>query len=61
MRTSSLATLIFWAAGSFISRVNAKQCAYGDDPRIIAHDGTPTGSEIVVNGCQCLCPHSPPP
>ncbi|KAK4458580.1 alpha/beta-hydrolase [Cladorrhinum samala] len=50
MRTSSLATLIFWAAGSFISRVNAKQCAYGDDPRIIAHDGTPTGSEIVVNG-----------
>ncbi|KAM7213305.1 Alpha/Beta hydrolase fold, partial [Rhypophila decipiens] len=44
MRTSSIATTLLLWAGT----VSAKQCSYGDDPQIIAHTGTPVGTEIVV-------------
>ncbi|KAK3314431.1 dienelactone hydrolase family-domain-containing protein [Apodospora peruviana] len=44
MRTSSIATtLLLWAGAVF-----AKQCSYRDEPQILAHTGTPVGTEIVV-------------
>ncbi|KAM7197484.1 Alpha/Beta hydrolase fold [Naviculisporaceae sp. PSN 640] len=46
MRTSFITSALLLWAGT----VSAKKCSYGDKPQIIAHTGTPVGSEIVVNG-----------
>lgn len=47
MRTSFVASALLLWAGS----VSAKKCSYGDNPQIIAHTGTPVGTEVAVNGC----------
>jgi hypothetical protein len=49
MRTT-LAPLLLWSAGS-IAAAFAKECPIADTS-IIAHTGTPVGTEEVVDGCR---------
>ncbi|KAK3899326.1 dienelactone hydrolase family-domain-containing protein [Staphylotrichum tortipilum] len=47
---ASLATLLLGSTGSFAQVAFAKQCSKVDMPEIVAHTGTPVGTEQMYNG-----------